>query len=87
MSPIQSFLSSVRRCCRTRLAKELTGGILLIVIDSQPADGNSVDQQVLQLGACRRSNTGVSDLSTHGSRVCYRKLYGQLVSNAPFPAP
>jgi hypothetical protein len=27
------------------------------------------------------------DLSAHGSRVCYRKLYGQLVSNAPLPAP
>ena len=30
---------------------------------------------------------GVSDLSTQGSRLCYRKLYGQLASNAPFPAP
>ena len=27
------------------------------------------------------------DLSVQGSGVCYRKLYGQLVSNVPFPAP
>jgi len=31
----------------------LTSGILFIVIDAQPADGNSVDQQVFQFGVCR----------------------------------
>jgi hypothetical protein len=30
---------------------------------------------------------GVSGLSTQGPRVCYREPYGQLASNAPFPAP
>jgi hypothetical protein len=43
-----------------------------------PTDARNTDNQIA---------VGVSDLSTQGSRVCYRKLYGQLVSNAPFPAP
>src|SRR5258707_624705 len=37
------------------------------------------------LRAIRPIDRGAADLSTQGFRVCYRKLYGQLVSNAPFP--
>src|SRR5262245_46394368 len=39
------------------------------------------------LGDHTVGRVGVADLSTQGFRVGYRKLYGHLVSNFPFPVP
>jgi hypothetical protein len=60
-----------------------TGLQVNLRVSGRHAASNSVHDVALS-GLIDR---GVSDLSAQGSRACYRKLYGQLVSNAPFPAP
>jgi len=54
MSPFQPLLGCSRHCRQSRLAEEEAGAVLFIIDYFQPTDYNSVDQQIFQLGACRR---------------------------------